>query len=113
MLTLPATPPVHQGMHHNVVWPVGLIGLPRLPHLRLAPQGETSCCRIQEPCSAVAKKSQPFFLSRRIVDLGAYGLQIAIVVMHLNRAGLGSNALSVIMAVQVLLLWIKVQYYAR
>ena len=47
------------------------------------------------------------------MDLGAYGLQIAIVFMHLSRAGVDSNELSVIMAIQVLLLWIKVQYYAR
>lgn len=70
--------------------------------------------KIYNSCSAVAKKcQQASLLSRRIVDLGAYGLQIAIVIMHLSRAGVDSNELSVIMAIQVLLLWIKVQYYAR
>ena len=47
------------------------------------------------------------------MDVGAYGLQTAIVVMHLSRTGINSNELSIIMAIQVLLLWIKVQYYAR
>ena len=52
-------------------------------------------------------------LRRNTIDVAAYGLQIAIVIMHLSRVGLNSNALSIIMAIQVLLLWIKVQYYAR
>ena len=70
--------------------------------------------KVKTRCSAVAKKcQQAFLLSRHILDLGAYGLQIAIVIMHLSRAGVDSNELSVIMAIQVLLLWIKVQYYAR
>ena len=47
------------------------------------------------------------------MDISAYGLQIVIVIMHLSRAGMDSNALSVIMAIQVLVLWIKIQYYAR
>ena len=47
------------------------------------------------------------------MDVAAYGLQTAIVVMHLSRTGINSNELSIIMAIQVLLLWIKVQYYAR
>ena len=52
-------------------------------------------------------------LCRNTVDIGAYALQIAIVAMHLSRTQLKSNELSIIMAIQVLLLWIKVQYYAR
>lgn len=47
------------------------------------------------------------------MDMGAYLLQTAIVIMHLGRLGLDSNELSVVMAIQVLVLWIKVQYYAR
>lgn len=50
---------------------------------------------------------------RNFLDVGAYALQTVIVIMHLSRAGVDSNALSVIVAIQVLLLWIKVQYYAR
>ena len=50
---------------------------------------------------------------RNVLDLGAYLLQTAIVIMHLSRAGVDSNELSVMMAIQVLVLWIKVQYYAR
>ena len=52
-------------------------------------------------------------LCRNTIDVAAYGLQTAIVVMHLSRTGINSNELSIIMAIQVLLLWIKVQYYAR
>ncbi len=33
--------------------------------------------------------------------------------MHLGRLELNSNELSVLLAIQVLVLWIKVQYYAR
>lgn len=50
---------------------------------------------------------------RNVMDVSAYALQIVIVIMHLSRAGVDSNELSVIMAIQVLVLWIKVQYYAR
>ena len=35
--------------------------------------------------------------------------QIVLAVMHLGRLGLASNALSVLVAFQVLLLWIKAQ----
>ncbi len=45
--------------------------------------------------------------------MGAYLMQTAIVIMHLGRLELNSNALSVLLAIQVLVLWIKVQYYAR
>ena len=40
-------------------------------------------------------------------------VQIVLVVMHLGRIGLASNALSVLVAFQVLLLWVKAQYFAR
>ena len=50
---------------------------------------------------------------RNVMDMGAYWLQAAIVILHLGRLGLDSNELSVVMAIQVLVLWIKVQYYAR
>ena len=40
-------------------------------------------------------------------------MQIVIAVMHLGRLGLASNTLSVLVAFQVLLLWIKAQYFAR
>ena len=39
--------------------------------------------------------------------------QIVIAVMHLGRLRLASNTLSVLVAFQVLLLWVKAQYYAR
>ena len=42
------------------------------------------------------------------------GLQVAIAVMHLGRLNVSSDLLSVLMAFQVLLLWInKVQYFSR
>ena len=40
-------------------------------------------------------------------------MQTAIIIMHLGRLELQSSALSVLLAIQVLVLWIKVQYYAR
>ena len=52
-------------------------------------------------------------LCRDVLDVGAFLLQTAIVIMHLSRAGVNSNELSVMMAIQVLVLWIKIQYYAR
>jgi len=52
-------------------------------------------------------------MCRNVMDVSAYALQIVIVIMHLSRAGVDSNELSVFMAIQVLVLWIKVQYYAR
>lgn len=48
----------------------------------------------------------------RVSSLGARA-QIVIAVMHLGRLGLASNTLSVLVAFQVLLLWIKAQYFAR
>ena len=39
--------------------------------------------------------------------------QIAIAVLYLGRFYLETNAFSVLVALQVLLLWIKVQYFAR
>lgn len=50
---------------------------------------------------------------RNVLDILAYSAQIAITVMHLGRLQLASNGLSVIMALQVLILWVKVQYFAR
>ena len=50
---------------------------------------------------------------RNILDIVAYAAQIAITVMHMGRLELASNGLSVIMALQVLILWVKVQYFAR
>ena len=40
-------------------------------------------------------------------------VQIVIAVMHLGRLRLASNTLSVLVAFQVLLLWVKAQYFAR
>ena len=39
--------------------------------------------------------------------------QVAIAVMHLGRLRLASNTLSVLVAFQVLLLWVRAQYFAR
>lgn len=40
-------------------------------------------------------------------------LQIVIAVMHLGRYAVGSETLSVLVSFQILLLWIKIQYFAR
>ena len=40
-------------------------------------------------------------------------MQITIVVMHVGRYMVASETLSILVAVQILLLWIKVQYFAR
>ena len=40
-------------------------------------------------------------------------MQVTIAVMYLGRIDLESNFMSIILALQVLLLWIKVQYFAR
>lgn len=50
---------------------------------------------------------------RNFLDIVSYVAQITITVMHLGRLQLASNGLSVLMAMQVLILWVKVQYFAR
>jgi len=40
-------------------------------------------------------------------------LQIAITVMHVARLGIHSNGSSVVASLQVLILWLRVQYFAR
>ena len=40
-------------------------------------------------------------------------LQIVIAVMHLGRHAVDSEALSVLVSFQILLLWVKIQYFAR
>lgn len=40
-------------------------------------------------------------------------MQTVILIMHLGRLQLDSNAFSIICAIQVLLLWVRVQYFAR
>ena len=40
-------------------------------------------------------------------------LQIVIAVMHLGRYAVGSETLSVLVSFQILLLWVKIQYFAR
>ncbi|CAL8463844.1 g3378 [Coccomyxa elongata] len=47
------------------------------------------------------------------LDIVSYVAQISITVMHLGRLHLASNEVSVLMAMQVLILWVKVQYFAR
>ena len=42
-----------------------------------------------------------------------WGGQITITVLYLGRFYLDTNFMSVLVALQVLLLWIKVQYFAR
>lgn len=50
---------------------------------------------------------------RNFLDIVSYMAQVTITVMHLGRLQLASNGLSVLMAMQVLVLWVKVQYFAR
>ena len=40
-------------------------------------------------------------------------MQTVILVMHLGRLQIDSNAFSIVCAIQVLLLWIRIQYFAR
>ncbi len=39
--------------------------------------------------------------------------QIAIVIMHLSRQGVNSDAIVILMAAQCILLWLRLQYYLR
>ena len=43
----------------------------------------------------------------------AAALQIAIDVLHLSRLNVRSEVLSILVASQCLLLWLKIQYFAR
>lgn len=54
-----------------------------------------------------------FWLCRNVLDVIAYTAQIGIAVVHLGRYALTTNVLSVVMALQVLVLWVKIQYFAR
>lgn len=40
-------------------------------------------------------------------------MQVVIAVMHLGRYAVGSETLSVLVSFQILLLWVKIQYFAR
>ena len=40
-------------------------------------------------------------------------VQIAIVIMHLSRQGVNSDAIVILMAMQCILLWLRLQYYLR
>ncbi len=71
---------------------------PDMSLLQQAPSHDVTCQGL--PC-------------RNVLDVGAYLMQTAIIIMHLGRLELNSNELSVLLAIQVLVLWIKVQYYAR
>ena len=44
---------------------------------------------------------------------GLLEVQVLVTVMHLTRWHINSNQASVLIAFQVLLLWLKVQYFAR
>ncbi|DBA86726.1 TPA: hypothetical protein ACH3X2_005431 [Trebouxia sp. C0005] len=48
-----------------------------------------------------------------LMDLATYFLQIAIDVLHLSRLNVRSEILSILVASQCLLLWLKIQYFAR
>ncbi|DBA98675.1 hypothetical protein WJX77_002585 [Trebouxia sp. C0004] len=48
-----------------------------------------------------------------LMDLATYFLQIAIDVLHLSRLNVRSEVLSILVASQCLLLWLKIQYFAR
>ena len=40
-------------------------------------------------------------------------VQVAIDVLHLSRVNVQSEVLSILVAAQCLLLWLKIQYFAR
>ena len=42
-----------------------------------------------------------------------FSVQIAIVIMHLSRRGVTSDAIVILMAAQCILLWLRLQYYLR
>eukprot|EP00877_Chromochloris_zofingiensis_P000357 jgi/Chrzof1/10321/Cz04g37120.t1 len=48
-----------------------------------------------------------------LMDSCCYGLQVLITVVHLQRDAVSSNWFSVVLALQCLLLWAKVQYFSR
>lgn len=48
-----------------------------------------------------------------LMDLATYFLQVAIDVLHLGRLDVRSEVLSILVAAQCLLLWLKIQYFAR
>lgn len=49
----------------------------------------------------------------RLAFVAACLLQVVIAVMHLGRYSVDSEALSVLVSFQILLLWVKIQYFAR
>lgn len=76
--------------------------------------GMPAACVCQPGCRPAVRAPDPPRVRRaRASDARARAPQIAITVMHLGRLGLASNTLSVLVAFQVLLLWVKAQYFAR
>jgi len=76
--------------------------------------GMPAACVCQPGCRPAVRAPDPPCVRRaRASDARARAPQIAITVMHLGRLGLASNTLSVLVAFQVLLLWVKAQYFAR
>ena len=47
------------------------------------------------------------------VSMRGAALQIAIVIMHLGRLAVNSDAIVILMALQCILLWLRLQYYLR
>ena len=51
--------------------------------------------------------------ARKPLHDAAHAAQIAIVIMHLSRRGVNSDAIVILMAAQCILLWLRLQYYLR
>ena len=64
----------------------------------------------QKGMQSICKRDQ---VAIAIADNDWMLLQIAIAVMHLGRYAVGSEVLSVLVSFQILLLWVKIQYFAR
>lgn len=69
------------------------------------------CCRLPPDVSAThAMLAKASYQSEKGA---AAALQIAIDVLHLSRLNVRSEVLSILVASQCLLLWLKIQYFAR
>lgn len=66
-----------------------------------------------EICSVIDFGPSRWLSIRNLIDVITYGLQVMIDVMHLGRLYVGSETLSILIAVQCLLLWLRFQFFVR
>ncbi|KAL3131635.1 hypothetical protein ABBQ38_007932 [Trebouxia sp. C0009 RCD-2024] len=66
-----------------------------------------------EACTVIEYGPRRWLSIWNLMDLATYFLQVAIALVHLLRLNIRSEYVSILVASQCLLLWLKIQYFAR